>query len=87
MTDRSNDLHQTKRGTAVLFAVLVQTLEKSSPGFEGAFLERLAKAYAELRDNSDADPIHALEMLAWTRTLLTGFDFVSGQGEPFLGGH
>jgi len=82
----TTDLHRAKRGTAVLAACIVQTLNESDPSFQARFLERLGRAYLELRDNSEGDVIQELELLAWTRSLLTGFDFIGGQGEPLLGG-
>jgi hypothetical protein len=29
---------------------------------------------------------HELELLSWTRSLLTGFNLITGQGKPFLAG-
>jgi hypothetical protein len=42
----------------------------------------------EIRDNwDDADSLRQeLELLQWTRALLTGFDMIKGQGDPFLAG-
>lgn len=74
----------TKKGAAVIFTVLVQTLEQRMPGFEAAFLERLGHAYAEVRD--DDDRLDGLELMRWVQSLLTGFDLVHGQGQPFLEG-
>lgn len=84
MAGQTTDLHRAKRGVAILAACVVQTLNESDPSFEGRFLERLSRAYRELKDNSEGDVIQEMELLAWTRELLTGFDFINGQGEPFL---
>jgi hypothetical protein len=42
---------------AILAACFVQTANESDPSFEERFLERLSKAYRELRDNSEGDVI------------------------------
>ena len=82
VTDES--LRTTKNATAAMFTVLVQVLEQRMPGIESAFLERLGQAYAELRDESD--DLNGLELIQWTRSLITGFNFAEGQGSPFLEG-
>ena len=82
VTDES--LRTTKNATATMLTVLVQVLEQRMPGIEAAFLERLGQAYAETRN--DSDDLNGLELMRWTQSLLTGFDFVSGQGSPFLEG-
>lgn len=81
---RDTDLDHLKKGVAVLAACVVQTLDESDPSFQTRFLERLARAYRELKDNSDGDVQHEMELIAWTRELLTGFNMVTGQGAPFL---
>jgi len=85
MTDKT-ELHGAKRGVAILATCIVQTLNESDPTFQDRFLKRLTDAHYELRDNSEGDVIQEMELLAWTRTLLTGFDHVTGQNKPFLGG-
>lgn len=45
------DLFQAKRGTAVLAACIVQTLNESDNTFQERFLKRLSEAYYEIRDN------------------------------------
>ena len=83
VTDES--LKTTKNATAVMVTVLVQVLEKHMPGIEADFRERLGLAYAEIRN--DSDDLNGLELLNWTRTYLTGFSPVAGQGSPFLEGY
>jgi hypothetical protein len=78
------DLDHAMRGTAVLAACIVQTLNESDPSFQERFLDRLGGAYTEFRDNADGPVNQELTLLAWTRTLLTGFDFVQGRADPFL---
>jgi hypothetical protein len=86
MTDKTTELHRSKRGVAILATCIVQTLNESDPTFQERFLKRLSLAYRELKDNTDGDVVQEMELLSWTRSYLTGFDFVTGQGEPFLGG-
>jgi hypothetical protein len=68
-----------------LATCIVQTLNESDPTFRDRFLERLSRACRELKDNTDGDVIQELELLAWTRTYLTGFNHINGRREPFLG--
>jgi hypothetical protein len=48
----------------------------------------MTEAYYEVRDNYhgrwDGEVNQELELLSWTRELLTGWNFVTGQGKPFL---
>lgn len=85
MADKISDLNHLKKGMAALAACIVQTLNESDPAFQERFLERLGRAYYEFRDNAEGDVQNELELLAWTRSLLTGFNFSTGQGKPFLG--
>jgi hypothetical protein len=84
MSAPGDDLSHLKKGTAVLAACVVQTLSESDPSFQERFLSRLALAYRQLKDDADGDVHHELELLAWTRELLTGFNLITGQGKPFL---
>lgn len=80
-----DELHKAKWGVAILATCIVQTLNETDPEFQERFLKRLTRAYCEERDNLEGDVRHEMELLNWTRTLLTGFDHINGQGEPFLG--
>ena len=92
MPDPRDDLWSVKTGAAALAVCIVRTLQKSDPDFEDRFLESLERAYDHFREDSAAtradgsprDVQNVLEMLAWTRELLTGWDNVSGQREPLL---
>lgn len=84
--DQTTDLHRAKTGVAILTTCVVQTLNESDPSFQDRFLKRLGNAYRELKDNSEGDVIQEMELLSWTRELLTGFSVHTGQGEPFLDG-
>jgi hypothetical protein len=88
---QTTDLHRAKRGVAVLTACVVQTLNESDPSFQRRFVKRLEQAYHVIRDNEtgewEGDTIQELELLTWTRELLSGFSLSSGQGKPFLDGY
>jgi len=87
MDQNATELHRAKRGAAILATCIVQTLNETDPTFQGRFLNRLHRAYCELKDNTDGkDVIEGLELLCWTSTYLTGWDEVTGQREPFLRG-
>jgi hypothetical protein len=86
MTDRGTieeQIHDAKFGVSVLVACLVQEIEASNPGFQGRYLERLGEAYARVRER-DTPALDRLELIGWTRELLTGFNIIDGQGAPFL---
>lgn len=82
-SDRTVDLDHAKKGTAVLLACVAQTLGESDHTFLDRLLANLDHAYRKLRDDPSAT-VHELELLSWTRELLTGFNFVAGQGKPFF---
>lgn len=93
MAFQQDELWSVKSGAAVLAVCLVRTLQKDDPHFEDRFLENLDRAYQHYRDNhgkwtradgTPRDPQNVLEMLSWTRELLTGWNMISGQGDPFL---
>ncbi|MCR5874397.1 hypothetical protein LRS10_09600 [Phenylobacterium sp. J426] len=84
MSDGLSELHHSKRGVAVLATCIVQTLNEGDPTFQERFLKKLTDAYYELRDNSEGDQRNEMELLSWTRELLTGFSQFSGQGKAFL---
>jgi hypothetical protein len=86
MARRRSDLAVLTEGIAVLATCIVQELAKSDPTFEERFLKRLVDAYFELQDNSDYDPLIALELLETTRSLITGISQGSDQLRPFLSG-
>ena len=81
---KTSDLHRAKRGVAMLAICIVKTLNDSDPTFQSRFLDWLGRAYSELKNNSDGDVVQEMELLSWTRSYLTGFDFITGQGKPFL---
>lgn len=76
-------IHDTKRGVAILATCIVQTLNESDPTFQDRFVDRLGLAYREVRED-DTPTLDRLELINWVRELLTGWSAVSGQGKPFL---
>ena len=64
-----DDLGHAKSGVAILITCIVQTLGETDPAFQDRFLTRLARVYAELKDQGDIQ--HEIEMLAWTHAFLT----------------
>ena len=79
-----SEIDNAQRGVAVLAACIVESMNKTDPYFTDRFLDNLSKAYRKLKDDSDNDELSSLELLGWTRSLITGFDFEHGQGKPFL---
>jgi hypothetical protein len=93
MSDQRDNQWAAKTSAAVLAACIVRTLEQSDPTFADRFMANVDRAYRHFRDNqgewkrrdgSDRDVQDVLETLSWTNELLTGWNMVSGQGEPFL---
>jgi hypothetical protein len=92
MSAQVDDLWQLKTGMAALAVCIVRTLEKSDHSFEESFLANLDRAYDHFReskvatraDGSPREVQNVLEIMAWTRELLTGWSNVSGQREPLL---
>lgn len=93
MSDPRDDQWSVKTGAAVLAVCIARTLEQSDPSFSDRFQVNVERAYDHFRDNhgkwtrrdgSTRDPQDVLEMLSWTRELLTGWNMISGQGEPLL---
>jgi hypothetical protein len=92
MSAQIDDLWQLKTGMAALAVCIVRTLEKSDHSFEERFLANLDRAYDHFRENNvatraDGTPRevqNVLEIMAWTRELLTGWSNITGQGEPLL---
>jgi hypothetical protein len=81
MADRKDELRSVKAGAEALATCIVKTLNESDQSFQTRFLERLDHAYAALRDKEGQD---CVEMLSWTREMLTGWNPSTGQGSPLL---
>lgn len=82
MPNRSEELKNVKKATAIMFAAVVSALGETNPEFKGRFVSKIEDAYAKIRN--DTDDLNALELLSWTRTMITGFDQVTGQNNPFF---
>jgi hypothetical protein len=84
---RADPEWQIKSGAAALATCIVRTLNESDPTFQTRFLENLDKAYHAFREGEhspDRDVVLVLEMLSWTRELLTGWNMITGQSRPLL---
>ncbi|WP_271593783.1 hypothetical protein [Bradyrhizobium sp. CCBAU 65884] len=81
-----------RAGAAALATCLVKTIGESDSTFQERFLKNLEQAYYHFRDDSaaagsDGKPrpvTGALEILNWTREMLTGWNPITGQGNPLL---
>ncbi|MBB4398700.1 hypothetical protein [Bradyrhizobium sp. ERR14] len=80
-TIRTPELNNVKKATAIMFAALVKSLEEVNPGLKEAFVAKLDEGYAKIRN--DTDDLNALELLSWTRTMITGFD-LTGESKAFF---
>jgi hypothetical protein len=92
MAHLTDEQWTVRTGAAALATCIVRTLHESDPTFEERFLKKLDEAYHHFRDDHEAFRVDrsrrevtgVLEMLAWTNELITGWNPVLGQREPFL---
>jgi hypothetical protein len=77
------EIQNIKKATAILITCVVDAMTSLDVDFKNQFVKNLDQSYAKIRN--DTDDLNALELLSWTRTMVTGFDLVGGQQEPFLG--
>lgn len=81
-----------RAGAAAPATCLVKSLGESDPTFQGRFLKNMGEAYNHFRDDSAAvgadgkpRPVKgALEILDWTREMLTGWNPITVQGQPLF---
>ena len=81
MTKKTTERDNARTAAAIMFAALVK-LEDTAPGLNEGFVVNLDTAYTKIRE--DSDDLNALETISWTRSMITGFDIVSGQTKPFF---
>ncbi|WP_050630508.1 hypothetical protein [Bradyrhizobium viridifuturi] len=81
-TVRTEELDNVKKATAMMIAALVDTLVGTDSKQAEIFVSNIDKLYARIRNESD--DLNALELLTWTRTMITGFSFTEGQGTPLM---
>ena len=79
-------LDDTKRGVAAMITALVHTLNETDPSFQRRFLERLEQAGYSRKNAARPAGTDELELYSWTTSFITGFDFISGQGDPLYTG-
>lgn len=84
MSNPVEKMQSVKTGVAALAACVVQTMEELQPGTRKLFLIKLEEAYRELRDSERSKGVDCLEILSWTREMITGFNPVKGKGESFI---
>jgi hypothetical protein len=84
MTVQTTHLSQAMKGAATLTALVVQTLSESDPSFQTRFLERLDAASHSLR-NAPRSEARALEMLFWTKDILTAKAGLGDKIEEYKG--
>jgi hypothetical protein len=85
MTDetvRTPELDNVKRATAMMFAALVDTIVGTDSPQAKIFVANLDKCYTKIRNESG--DLNALELLSWTRSMISGFDVIEGQGTPLM---
>lgn len=82
---RPDPLRQAKIAMASLAACIVETMNDKDATFRERFLERLDRVYENYRGNSDADPLHVLEVIHWTRELLDEWNPVPGRVDTIFG--
>jgi hypothetical protein len=75
-------IQNVKKATAILITCMVDAMAEKDPNFKDRFLANLSRSYTKIRD--DTNDLNALELLNWTRSMITGFDHVNGQQQPFL---
>jgi hypothetical protein len=75
----NTNLQSAQKATAALAACIVQTLNETDPSFQARFVRTLEKAYQEFRDATEGDYTCELDLLSYTRQLLTGFSVTTGQ--------
>jgi hypothetical protein len=79
---KDTKLDNVKKATAILITCVVDAMGDLDADFKNRFVKNLDRGYAKIRN--DSDDLSALELLSWTRTMVTGFDFSGGQQTPFL---
>ena len=93
MSDPRDDQWSVKTAAAALAVCIVRTIEESDPSFADRFKANVDRAYHHFRDNdgkwtrrdgSPRDLQDVLETLSWTNELLTGWNNITGQGDPLL---
>ena len=69
----SNDhLKSAKEGIAVVVASLVEVLQEEEPTFRFRYLSQLAYNYNRMCDTMVGDQQDAMDVVNWTRDLLSG---------------
>ncbi|WGM31484.1 hypothetical protein [Brevundimonas sp. NIBR11] len=80
------ELDNTKRGIAAMITALVHTMNETDPTFQRRFLARLDQAEYSRRNSERPAEVDEMELYSWTSSFITGFDFVTGKGDPLYTG-
>lgn len=84
---KNPDLDSAKTGVATLITALVHTLNETDPTFQARFLKRLDQAaYSRKNSEEGAWDLDEIEVIHWTQTFITGWNGISGQGNPLYTG-
>ncbi len=80
------ELDDVKRGIGAMVTALVHTLNETDPSFQKRFLARLDQAQYSRKNGDRPAEVDELELYSWTASFITGFDFVTGRGDPLYTG-
>ena len=87
MGKASQETNELVKGAATLVTCIVHSLNQRDPDYRRSFLDTLSQAYGMMRDNpSTGHNDLGLQMLSYTRTLITGFNVIDGPGEQLFSG-
>jgi hypothetical protein len=82
---KPENVRQMKIAMTTLAACMAGALNETDSQFEQRFVKLLDKAFDNYRNNSDADPQHVLEVIHWTREMLSGWNPVPGSKDSIFG--
>jgi hypothetical protein len=82
------ELNQVKQAVAVISTCIADALAEINPAFKNQFVANLDRAYTTLRDKGgtgmNPTAVHDLELISWTRMMVTGFSVSTDQGKTFF---
>jgi hypothetical protein len=81
-TNHGPELDNVKKATAMMFAALVDTLVGTDSIEAQSFVKALDDLYTHIRN--DSDDINALELISWTKSMISGIDRINGQQAPLM---
>jgi hypothetical protein len=88
MQTELSEMDQLKQGIAIIFAAFDKALADTSPTFRSLLEIYLDEAYAKVQQEGctamNPKAMHDLELISWTREMVTGQSVSKGQGKPFF---